>query len=110
MPILIVSSATAGYVAAKPNARPAAADSQLRACGRLAVALLIFNIVSPLFDARAIGPGPGFARTGFASCVPNEFWWNGLIWFIYLLRPEWTLGRSAMAAELFRGLPKYWAR
>jgi hypothetical protein len=54
----------------------------------LAVALLIFNIVSPLFDACAIGPGPGFARTRIASRVPKEFRCNGLIRLTYLPRPQ----------------------
>jgi hypothetical protein len=42
---------------------PAAADSQQRACGLSAAAQFISSIVSLLFDARAIGPGPGAANT-----------------------------------------------
>src|SRR5262245_6721542 len=63
MPILIVSWAIAEDAAVIPNAMPAAADSQLRACDPLAAAQFIFSIVSLLFDARAIGPGPGAADT-----------------------------------------------
>src|SRR5262245_22454532 len=72
MPILIVSSAGAGQVAAKLNARPAAAESHRQARGRAATVLFMSSICFPCSDACKVEPGPDFVDFGVASCVPNR--------------------------------------
>src|SRR5262249_1896508 len=79
-------------MAAKPNARPAAAGSQRRASGRLAAALLFFSILVPLFDECAVGSGPGCSNQD--SQVACQ-WKNCLMLLIYFLRSGSTEGGAS---------------
>src|SRR5262249_58953839 len=79
-------------MAAKPNARPAAAGSQRRASGRLAAALLFFSILVPLFDECAVGSGPGCSNQD--SQVACQ-WKKCLMLLIYFLRWGSTEGGAS---------------